>query len=244
MPESRPAHRLRHLFLSPGWTVDWHAHDGFHEIVAVVAGSIETCIDGDTRLDQPGTIKLQPRGVPHAERCIGDHGLELLVLCWNPGRSEQCRGWPATIHDESGRITEVLQWLAQPGLGPRLTTLLAETAAAAYAEIARGVEPSLVAKVRSYIVRHLAEPIQLDDLARCVHLSRFYFIRQFRRATGCSPMQMVTTLRVEAAHDLLLSSGLPLRAIAERVGFSDESSLSHAIRKHFGHAPGALRRTM
>jgi transcriptional regulator GlxA family with amidase domain len=55
-------------------------------------------------------------------------------------------------------------------------------------------------------------------------------------------MRLVGALRVEAARDLLLTTELPLRAIAERVGFSDETALSHAVRQRTGKAPGQIRR--
>ncbi len=242
MPSVRTTPVVRRLSLPSGWSIGSHAHDDVHEIVAVVSGTIETHISGRVQVDGPGTVKLQPRGVAHAERCLGGIGAELLVFGWNSGQRERCLGWPGSVPDGDGRIARLLAWMAQPGLSARFTSLLAETAAAAYQEAAGGGEPAIVAAARTYILAHLAEPIGLDDLARCANLSRFHFARRFRAAAGRSPMQLVTALRVEAARDLLLTSDLPLRVIAERVGFSDETSLSHAIRQHTGHAPGAIRR--
>ena len=236
-----PPHVVRHLRLPAGWSIQAHAHEGFHELVAVLDGTIETRIDGRIQIDRPGAVKLQPRGQVHAERCLGGGGAELLVLCWNPGRGERCLGWPGAIADRDGRIAGLLTWMVAPTTPARLATLLAETAAAAYHAAATASEDPLVASVRRYIRDHLADPIGLDDLARVAKLSRFHFARTFRRAAHRSPMQMVTALRVEAARDFLLTSDLPLRAIATRVGFSDESSLSHAIRQYAGCAPGALR---
>src|SRR5207247_2556849 len=142
--------------------------------------------------------------------------LDLLVLSWNPGRGERCLGWPGSVVDRDGRIGRLLAWMVQPGIGVRLATLLAETAVAAYQEAAGGSEDALIAEVRRYLVEHLPEPIRLDALAACVHLSRSHSARHFRRLAGRPPMRMVTALRVEAARDLLLASDLPLRAIAAR----------------------------
>jgi AraC-like DNA-binding protein len=242
MPAPRALHSVRRLTLPAQWSIQSHAHDGFHEIVAVVAGTIETRIAGRVQVDGPGTVKLQPRGVAHAERCLGGQALELLVLCWDPGRRERCLGWPGSVQDEGGRIGHLLAWMVQPGISARFKALLAETAAAAYQQAALGVEAAIVASTRSYILAHLGDTIGLDALAANVHLSRFHFARRFRAASGRSPMQLVAALRVEAARDLLLTSDLPLRTIATRVGFSDETSLSHAIREHTGLPPGALRR--
>jgi AraC-like DNA-binding protein len=242
MPAPRALHSVRRLVLPAPWSIQAHAHDGFHEIVAVVAGTIETRIAGRVQVDGPGTVKLQPRGVAHAERSVGGDDLELLVLCWDPGRRERCLGWPGSVADAGGRIAGLLAWMAQPGLSTRFATLLAETAACAYQQAALGTEEQIVAGTRAYILAHLGERIGLDDLAAHAHLSRFHFARRFRAACGRSPMQLVAAVRVEAARDLLLTSDLPLRTISTRVGFSDETSLSHAIREHTGRSPGALRR--
>jgi AraC-like DNA-binding protein len=41
---------------------------------------------------------------------------------------------------------------------------------------------------------------------------------------------------------LILSTNLPLKSIAPRVGFSDEFHLSRLIRRYHGISPGALRK--
>jgi transcriptional regulator GlxA family with amidase domain len=60
--------------------------------------------------------------------------------------------------------------------------------------------------------------------------------------TGLTPMEDLRQLRLEAARDLLLTTDLPLKAIAPRTGLGDEYHLSRLFRRAFGIAPGALRR--
>ena len=45
-------------------------------------------------------------------------------------------------------------------------------------------------------------------------------------------------LRLEAARDLLVSTELPLKAVAARCGFCDESHLSRSMHRCCGHRPG------
>jgi transcriptional regulator GlxA family with amidase domain len=51
-------------------------------------------------------------------------------------------------------------------------------------------------------------------------------------------------LRVERARVLLLTTSMPLRAIAPLVGFRDEFQLSRVFRQVAGHPPSALVRAL
>ena len=113
---------------------------------------------------------------------------------------------------------------------------------AAYAEPLPDADDGLVEAVRARIATRMAEPFYLADLARIVHLSPFHFARRFRRSAGCSPMAFVRRLRIERTRVLLLTTAMPLRAIAPLVGFRDEFQLSRVFRQVAGHAPTALAR--
>lgn len=47
--------------------------------------------------------------------------------------------------------------------------------------------------------REYAEPLDVESLARSVHMSAGHFSRQFRRAYGESPYQYLMTRRIERA---------------------------------------------
>lgn len=85
-------------------------------------------------------------------------------------------------------------------------------------------------------------PQRLDHLAGVAGCSRAQLCRRFRRAVGCSPLQYVLRLRLEAARDLLLTTGRDIPAIAEDCGFSDRYHLSRAFSARFGMGPAACRR--
>ena len=55
-------------------------------------------------------------------------------------------------------------------------------------------------------------------------------------------MEDVRTLRVEYARELILTTNLPLKAIAPMAGMSSEYALSKVFRRVLGTTPGALRR--
>ena len=112
----------------------------------------------------------------------------------------------------------------------------------AYSAAGAHMPDPMVARVKQYVMENLPSPLTLDELAGVACLSRYHFLRRFRTLSGVSPMRFVRDSRVDAARTLLLSSDLPMRAIAQRVGFADHCQLSRVFRRLTGRAPSMLRR--
>jgi AraC family transcriptional regulator len=81
----------------------------------------------------------------------------------------------------------------------------------------------------------------LDELAVVAGMSRFHFLRSFKRRYGVPPHQYLLRLRVERARDLIRDSDLSLTQIAVDLGFSSSSRLTEAFRGRFGQAPSYWR---
>lgn len=79
-----------------------------------------------------------------------------------------------------------------------------------------------------------------EQLARLVHSSKASFYRRFKRLTGLSPTQFVTMVRLFWAKQYLAEE-LSIEAVAEKVGYSSASALSHAFRREFGINPAQWR---
>ena len=98
--------------------------------------------------------------------------------------------------------------------------------------------PSLTEQAQSLIENRFADPsLTLQTLSREVHTSPEHLCRQFRRDTGCSPIQYRNRLRAQAATALLRNTNLPIKAIADRLGYSDLYTFSKAYRRATGHPP-------
>ncbi|MFF3375142.1 helix-turn-helix domain-containing protein [Streptomyces sp. NPDC002680] len=96
--------------------------------------------------------------------------------------------------------------------------------------------------VTAYMRAHLHDRIGLDDLAREVAMSRFHFLRLFSTATGQTPHQFLTGLRIEAARRLLEAGDEPVGRIGLLCGFSTASHFTTVFRRHVGHTPTDYRR--
>ena len=67
----------------------------------------------------------------------------------------------------------------------------------------RGLPPWQVRRVTAYMSERLDQSIGLDELAELTSLSRSHFCTAFRHATGRTPHEWLTTLRLEHARRLL-----------------------------------------
>lgn len=233
------------LFPPRRWAMASHAHDANHELVMVVSGQVETDMAGQITVAGPGVCKFHQHRVPHAERAIGGQAVRLLLVAWREAEGYDLTHLPREVPDRNGRLRLLLEWMTEVDPGPtkqRILDGLLEVFLAAYSGGAS--EGGALAKVRRQVRERLAEPLRLDDLATMAAMSPFHFARTFKRETGTSPMAWVRDLRVEAARALLLSTALPLRAIAPQVGFTDEFLLSRAFRAVTGQSPRDVRRGM
>lgn len=96
-------------------------------------------------------------------------------------------------------------------------------------------------QARCFIDEHLDQRLLLDEVARRVHLSRFHFLRLFRRTYYETPHQYLTRKRVEKAKDLLANSMLSITEICFAVGFESLGSFSTLFHKIVGWSPSIYR---
>ena len=79
--------------------------------------------------------------------------------------------------------------------------------------------------------------ISLDELATHAELSRFHFVRAFKRHTGFTPHAFQIRLRLERAR-ALLTSGVSPAETAVSVGFADQSHFTRHFKRLFRMTPG------
>ncbi|MEO3428031.1 AraC family transcriptional regulator [Pelagibius sp. CAU 1746] len=104
-----------------------------------------------------------------------------------------------------------------------------------------GQEPGPIRRARSLIDDLYMQDLTLDDLAGAARLSRYHFLRAFRREVGVTPHAYLTHRRIAAAK-LLLGGDEPLSEVALACGFYDQSHFSRAFKGCTGTTPGQYRR--
>ncbi|AZN41874.1 bifunctional transcriptional activator/DNA repair enzyme AdaA [Paenibacillus albus] len=98
-----------------------------------------------------------------------------------------------------------------------------------------------VAAIREVIEARYPEPLTLPVLAELMHGSPYHMHRTFKRLTGESPASLLNSTRITAAKQLLLASAMPVREVAERVGFPNAAHFATVFQKAEGCSPSAYR---
>ncbi|MCT9819529.1 helix-turn-helix transcriptional regulator [Microbacterium sp. W1N] len=98
-----------------------------------------------------------------------------------------------------------------------------------------------VRRVRDRIDREFAQPLDVEALARGVHLSAGHLSRQFVRAYGESPYQYLMTRRIERAMLLLRTTDLPVTEVCFAVGYGSLGTFSTRFSELVGVAPSVYR---
>lgn len=88
---------------------------------------------------------------------------------------------------------------------------------------------------------HLTDAGLVGAAADLANMSVRTFSRRFVRATGVSPREFLTRLRIERAMRLLSASRMPIDDVAARVGYADRSSFARAFRERASLPPAEYR---
>jgi AraC-like DNA-binding protein len=101
---------------------------------------------------------------------------------------------------------------------------------------------ALLRRVRDRIDREYSQPLDVEALARGVHMSAGHLSRQFRLAYGESPYGYLMTRRIERAMALLRRGDLSVTEVCFAVGCSSLGTFSSRFSELVGMSPSAYRR--
>ncbi|WP_342315528.1 helix-turn-helix transcriptional regulator [Lysobacter sp. FW306-1B-D06B] len=97
-------------------------------------------------------------------------------------------------------------------------------------------------RVRDRIDREYAQPLDVEALARGVHMSAGHLSRQFKLAFGESPYSYLMTRRIERAMALLRRGDLSVTDVCFEVGCASLGTFSTRFAELVGMPPGAYKR--
>ncbi len=97
-------------------------------------------------------------------------------------------------------------------------------------------------RVRDRIDREYARPLDVEALARGVHMSAGHLSRQFRLAYGEAPYGYLMTRRIERAMALLRRGDLSVTEVCFEVGCASLGTFSTRFHELVGMSPSDYRR--
>lgn len=92
----------------------------------------------------------------------------------------------------------------------------------------------------TYMKSNLHHRITVEDIADYAGLSKFHFLRQFKKITGYTPTHYLNAMRCEYARGLLESGEYSVKETALRCGFPDTSYFARVFRQYTGVLPSQI----
>jgi len=234
-----------------------------YEVVYVLSGRLRLRQGESYAEAAPGdAFVIPPRLLHHEETPPGETTEVIFVGVVFRGASGRRRAFPMplapVLHLGRGHAVEhILRRILgevnqrRPGYQGVVRAAVVEL----FCELARATEEPVIgaenlldeetlafgARVRHYLDEHYAEPLKIDDLARRFCLSRQYFTRLFRQASGQTPHSYLTHVRLRHATALLADRALTIKEVAARVGFDDAFYFARCFKCHTGLTPSQYR---
>jgi AraC-like DNA-binding protein len=97
-------------------------------------------------------------------------------------------------------------------------------------------------RVKDRIDREYAQPLDVEALARGVHMSAGHLSRQFKQTYGESPYSYLMTRRIERAMALLRRGDLSVTEVCFEVGCASLGTFSSRFTELVGTPPSVYRR--
>lgn len=98
-------------------------------------------------------------------------------------------------------------------------------------------QKAIVQKIKAYIGNNLDKELRRDDIVNQVHLNADYLTRIFKKETGSTVKEYITSEKMKEAKRLLRTTQLPVSFIAAKLGYCNFSHFSYTYRKVMGYTP-------
>jgi AraC-like DNA-binding protein len=105
-----------------------------------------------------------------------------------------------------------------------------------------GLRDRFVGRALALMHEQPAQRWTIDELGRCVGLSRSALHERFSALVGVPPMQYLAKWRMQAAARMLLETRSTVASIALDVGYDSEAAFSRAFKRSAGKPPAGWRR--
>src|SRR5438067_265421 len=102
-------------------------------------------------------------------------------------------------------------------------------------------ESANMVRARQFIELHQAEPLSLGRVAHAVNISRHYFCKMFKKATGMNFIDYLSRVRVEKSKALLLNPNSRISEAAFACGFQSMTNFNREFKRIVGRSPTQFR---
>lgn len=257
--------------IPPAVEAKLHRHDAW-ELYYVIHGYGQRMAGDTLQPFSPGDVALIPPSMLHrwefaAGSANRDGNVRYLMVAFSHSFVERCikafpevrnrlagLGFPAdawTFGQESSRIIRrmLVQMNGMDELGrlcemlrllPVIFTSSDCTCAGKPMRIERDVRR--MQQICTYVMRHYAHPISLDDIAAETGMNRSAFCSYFKRCKGTTFVEYLSAYRIDTACGMLTATSLSVAEICYAVGFNDIPHFNRVFKKRKHLSPGAYKK--
>jgi AraC-like DNA-binding protein len=221
-----------------------HAHGDYHQLVLPIQGNINIDMEGYLGKVTVGECVVIPAGVAHAFKA--DEAARFIVADMDVLPAHLVNS-NLVIFSVTPPLLSFLQFVEkqlehQVDSGIETSILNVFCMLLEQQGTAQPLDPR-IRTVQAMITEQLDQPLTITELSKIAYLSPTQFKKLFKESLGMSAHKYITQHRMEKAKALLTHTDLPVRLIAERVGYSDLSAFSRRFSMHFGISPREFSRT-
>ena len=92
-----------------------------------------------------------------------------------------------------------------------------------------------------YMKKNLDSQLDLNSLVTYTNMSKYHYIRTFKKEIGITPIQFYNELKLKSARKLLMETSLNINEISCRLGYSTPFYFSECFKKYYGFSPSEYR---
>ncbi len=244
-----------HRISTPAWLIEESTID-FVDVTYIVRGKAEYSINSVDYLVKAGDLLCIPNGALRSAVGFADDPME--CYCVN-GRmrllhdGEVALPFPLITH--IGINPEIIdlyrelnaEWLSRDaGYGMRVRAIWLMILQRYFQLIVYKTDPSTVdnriKKVLRYVIDHYTDPLTVQGMAELIGLSPWYFGNFFKKETGVSFRQYLTSIRLNHAEDMLRSGEYNVSEVAAACGFSNIFYFCKVFKESRGITPSRVIR--
>ncbi|CAN5395831.1 AraC family transcriptional regulator [soil metagenome] len=219
----------------------FHFHDFF--CVSLITSGTEILKNTDQEFIAPaGTISITQLNEVHRNYSLGENGYCYKTIYVNPdvlrhfAGNKPVQALDRVIYNQP-LFNNLLQLFnTAPANESELEKCFQSLASHATDPHPKNSWASVFYRIDEIIDAYPNKPIDTDWLAKKFCMSKFHFIREFKKAKGVTPQTYIMLYRLGQSKKLLLEN-VPFNDIAYTKGFYDPSHFTNSFKKYFGISP-------
>ncbi len=244
--------------------ISTHYHD-CHEIIFIVKGEAEVCVNEAKHQAKSGSIVLFSRYENHSLKILSKE-YERFVLRINPSLESLESHAYSLLSNRPAGFNNIFCVKDNLDVFHRIFSLLIDEENEKQTDFQK-IQSLLINELLIFLYRKLPENFRfsndenfrivsalqrrfeadysqqfmLNDLAKEFSVSVSSLSHIFKRVTGSSVMDYLLSCRIAAAKNLLAKTNLSVGEIVEKCGFTDSSNFSRTFKKLNGISPTRFR---